>query len=85
MLGYSMFLWHYDFGELVLMEHLTWLVPQQTPDALRWSAALLLYVGLVTAVGFIMSKLIEEPALKLRNRIWPSKMSQAPTAPKTRA
>lgn len=83
-LSYSMFLWHYDFGELVLMEHLTWIVPQQSPDAIRWSAGLLLYVALVTAVGFIMSKLIEEPALKLRNRIWPSRMSQSPAAPKTR-
>ena len=82
-LSYSMFLWHYDFGELVITEHLTWIVPQKCPDAIRWSVGLLLYVVLVTAVGFVMSKLIEEPALKFRNRLWPSRTPHPSTIPTT--
>ena len=70
--SYSIFLWHYDCAELVLRERLKWIVPLDCPIELRWTIALVLYIAMATATGFLMAKLIELPALKLRNRLWPS-------------
>lgn len=71
--SYAIYLWHIDFALAVLVHRLDWIVPATAPGALRWTVALLIYIPLATAAGVVMTKLIENPVLNLRNRLWPSK------------
>ena len=76
--SYSIYLWHLDFAELILIERLNWIVHPSCPAEIRWTLGLVLYVGLATAAGVLMCKIIEQPVLELRNRIWPSKTVALP-------
>lgn len=62
--SYSIYLWH---GILMFV---LWFMPR------HW-IALPLYVAAVLALGIGMSKLIELPALRIREQLWPSRSSRS--------
>ena len=79
--SYAIYLWHVDFALAVLVHRLHWIVPASAPGALRWIVALCIYIPLATVAGIVMTRLIEDPALALRNRFWPSKSGGSVTQP----
>lgn len=72
--SYPIYLWHIDGGKLPL----AWLVKQGVfqplPGPIRWLFVMALFVALSTAVGVVLGKLIEKPALALRDRLFPSQV-----------
>jgi peptidoglycan/LPS O-acetylase OafA/YrhL len=82
--SYAIYLWHVDFALAVLVQRLDWIVPKSAAGGLRWAVALLIYTAMATGAGIVMTKLIEQPALALRNRLWPSRTDASP-APSTEA
>ena len=71
--SYPIYLWHIDFAQ----EPLRYLARRGflsgLPDAAKWIAMMAIYIAVATAVGFIMGRLVEIPALKLRDRLFPSR------------
>ncbi|MGA2232637.1 MAG: acyltransferase [Tepidisphaeraceae bacterium] len=79
--SYSIYLWFLDFAQEPLrrlIEH----HPLHLPDSILWPAEMAAYVALALAVGVIAAKLIEFPALTLRDRIFPARAA-APTVAST--
>lgn len=72
MFSYSIYLWHVELAQLPLIERFHQIVSKDAPAEFQWIAATLLYLGLAMGVGVMMAKLIEEPALALRARLFPS-------------
>lgn len=69
--SYAIYLWHMDFGHkpvdlLNRAGHLNFMDP-----SLRWAVGLLVTTGLALLVGVALGKLIEYPALALRDRLFP--------------
>lgn len=78
MASYPIYLWHMDGGRRVVGAFLDrgWLAAA-APEV-RWLAAMALYVGLSVVVGMTMGRLIERPALALRDRLFPPRAEPAP-------
>ena len=69
--SYSIYLWHIDAGQLFIADHANWF--RSASPALSWLMAITVYLTMSISVGWIMGKLIEQPALKLRERVVPSR------------
>lgn len=69
--SYSIYLWHIDAGQHFVADHANWFV-SSSPER-SWLMAITVYMTMSIGVGWIMSKLIEQPALKLRERFAPSR------------
>ncbi len=74
--SYSIYLWHIDIGK----EPLGYLVRHKglfahLSPSLRFLAVETIYVCLAIAMGVIMNRLVEKPSLALRDRLFPSYVS----------
>lgn len=67
--SYSIYLWHYG----LLRDAIAFIVPRAMPQnlLLQWIMGSIFYVGLSIAAGIVMAKLVEFPALALRERLFP--------------
>lgn len=71
--SYPIYLWHVDGARMPM----DWMVKQglfnPVPGPLRWLIVLILYTALATLVGVIMGRLVEKPALAVRDRLFPAR------------
>lgn len=76
--SYSIYLWQFS---LALQPLDWWLLPHlpKKPVSLNWLLAMSAYMVTAIGVGIIMAKLIEMPALALRDRIFPPRSSSPAT------
>jgi peptidoglycan/LPS O-acetylase OafA/YrhL len=81
--SYSIYLWHLDLGRAPIrwLVHHTFL--SAIPPELGWSIAMGLFVGLACLVGAVLGRLVEIPALTLRNRLFPARADAIASMPKT--
>jgi peptidoglycan/LPS O-acetylase OafA/YrhL len=81
-LSYSMYIWHAHIVEhpvkIFFSTHLL-----NLPATLRWLIATPLYVCLTVLVGWLSAILVEQPMLKLRDRLFPARASALPVAKTT--
>jgi peptidoglycan/LPS O-acetylase OafA/YrhL len=79
--SYSIYLWHIDLAQIPIIKLLKRGVAGSLPAEIRWLAAMFVYVVVAFAVGLVMALLIERPALKLRERLFPPRArASAPRA-----
>lgn len=76
--SYSIYLWHIDLAQIPIMKALARGIGGGLPAEIRWFAAMGVYVIAASAVGLVMGFLIERPALRLRERLFPSRAVTAP-------
>jgi peptidoglycan/LPS O-acetylase OafA/YrhL len=72
--SYPIYLWHIDAAQEPLQRLLASGSFSRVPEEARWLLIMAAYVGLATAAGVLMGKLIERPALALRDRLFPSRI-----------
>ena len=70
--SYSIYLWHVDLAQVPIKKLAEIAVRAEVPAALVWVAGMVLYIGLAYVAGRLLGRLIEMPALKLRDRLFPS-------------
>jgi peptidoglycan/LPS O-acetylase OafA/YrhL len=71
--SYSIFLWHFDLARDPLY---AWFNPQRMPHhhlSLWWAMVTLAFVTLAVLSGAALSRLIEFPTLKIRDRLFPAR------------
>jgi peptidoglycan/LPS O-acetylase OafA/YrhL len=68
--SYSIYLWHYELG-MWLGTKLHYL-PHSRPE-ITWICLMLIYLPGSLIIGVLMSKLVEYPTLKMRDKILPSR------------
>jgi peptidoglycan/LPS O-acetylase OafA/YrhL len=71
--SYSIYLWHVPLLAWVFSRIL-----QPNPSPARYLLGLVAYVLSSLALGIIMARLIEQPALRLRDKLFPSRTKSAP-------
>jgi len=72
--SYPIYLWHIDYP-LEPLQHLAKLgFLSGLPGSARWLVYMTMDIALATVVGVIMGRLVEKPALKLRDRLFPSRI-----------
>jgi peptidoglycan/LPS O-acetylase OafA/YrhL len=78
--SYPIYLWHIDLASnpATLIARLGPL--EGVSRALRWSASMTIYVALAVAAGVVMGRLVERPALRLRDRLFPDRLGVPPLA-----
>jgi peptidoglycan/LPS O-acetylase OafA/YrhL len=72
--SYTTYLWHINIAAIPvnsLLHH--GLLAFAIPEA-RWFIATLVYVAVATTAGFLLSRLVEMPMLRLRDRVYPSRV-----------
>lgn len=69
--SYSIYLWHFEFAGPFVMAK----VVPHLPEALKWPLGMTLYFILSILSGIILAHLIDSPMLKLRNRLFPSRLA----------
>lgn len=70
--SYPVYLWHVDLG-LYPVKALSKTGLFAWSHELRWTALTLAYIACSVAAGVVMGKLVERPALALRDRLFPSR------------
>ncbi|MFO0809721.1 MAG: acyltransferase [Gemmataceae bacterium] len=71
--SYSIYLWHIALARVPLLRMVREPPLSDLPGAVQWAVVMALYVVLATAVGVLLGKLIEWPALRARDRIFPAR------------
>ena len=69
---YSIYLWHYDLGQLTVQNYVLPHLPQG-PGSGYWLLAMTIYYAVAIAAGIIMAKLIEIPVIRVRDRLLPGR------------
>ncbi|BDI30444.1 acyltransferase [Capsulimonas corticalis] len=72
--SYPIYLWHIDAMTLPLKSLARHGFLGGLPGSLRWLVFMTVYIAGATLVGVIMGRLVEKPALKLRDRLFPSRI-----------
>jgi peptidoglycan/LPS O-acetylase OafA/YrhL len=82
--SYSIYLWH-----VAIVAHVLGVIVAVVPVHLGPAAQTVVYVALSIGIGILMARIVEFPALALRNRLFPSATGAAtlvqPTATPTGA
>lgn len=81
--SYPIYLWHIDFaiGPMYNLARRHFL--SGLPTSIRYVALMVLSLSIAVAVGVVMGRLVESPALKLRNRMFPSSIRPVTQPPIT--
>jgi peptidoglycan/LPS O-acetylase OafA/YrhL len=79
MFSYSIYLWHVDLAQAPLIERFHHFVSKDSSAEFQWITATLAYVALAMGTGMFMAKIIEQPALALRSRLFPAGTKQTGT------
>jgi peptidoglycan/LPS O-acetylase OafA/YrhL len=71
--SYSIYIWHHDLARIPM-----WWVQrlgfgEGWPASVRWSIGMAIYLALAYGTAVVLSKLIEKPALALRDRLFPGR------------
>ncbi len=71
--SYGIYLWHFSIARPIF--HRLWVLPSVTwwPGEIRWILATATYVAFAVASGILLSRLIEVPFLRWRERLYPPK------------
>ena len=72
--SYPIYLWHIDCATLPLKYLYKQGFLHELPGSVRYLVFMAIYVAVATTAGVIMGNLVEKPALKLRNRFFPSRI-----------
>jgi peptidoglycan/LPS O-acetylase OafA/YrhL len=75
--SYSIYLWHVPIGAWLAAPVLGWFFPEGT-TLTGWLAYLPVYYSATLLTGIVLSLLIEQPVLRLRDRWFPSATSSSP-------
>jgi peptidoglycan/LPS O-acetylase OafA/YrhL len=67
MYSYSIYLWH-----VAIVAHVLGVILAVVPVHLGWALQTAFYVTLSVGTGILMARIVEFPALALRNRLFPS-------------
>jgi peptidoglycan/LPS O-acetylase OafA/YrhL len=70
--SYSIYLWHVDLAQVPVKKLAELALRAQLPVSLVWLGATALYVCAAFLVGKLLGRMFEMPALKLRDRLFPS-------------
>jgi len=72
--SYSVYLWHVPIAR--------WLIAllARVPGVDQGPPLLLMYVSGCFALGYLMSRLVESPALRLRDRLFPRRVTSLPAS-----
>ena len=73
--SYSIYIWHIRILNVLMVP----LMRKNLPG-LAWQAGALIYIVLCFCIGILIAKMIEIPALKLRDRLIPSRVGAALTS-----
>ncbi len=65
--SYSIYLWHCEFGGNIMLAR----VLPYLPNNLSWPIGMPLYMVLVVTIGVVAARIIEIPALAIRERFFP--------------
>lgn len=76
--SYGVYLWHIDLAQTPLKKIAALVPADSLPPEAIWGATTLAYVGLAVACGALMSRLVELPALALRERHFGAKAPPPP-------
>ena len=76
--SYPIYLWHIDCATLPLRYLAKHGFLASLPGFARYLIFMAIYVLITTAVGFLIGRLIEKPALRLRDRLFPSLAKTTP-------
>ena len=81
--SYPIYLWHIDCMTLPLKHLAKHGFLGGLPGSLRWLAFMTIYIAGATLAGVIMGRIVEKPALKLRDRLFPSRTGPSLSVAKT--
>lgn len=78
--SYPVYLWHVDLAQTPVHAALArgalrWLRPE-----LQWVVSMVIYVALAVIAGVVLGRLVEAPALALRDRLFPASSATKPRA-----
>jgi peptidoglycan/LPS O-acetylase OafA/YrhL len=82
--SYSIYLWQFDIS----YNPVTWYVMPHLPHhpvTLYWMMSMGIYLTLAILGGAMLSRIVEFPVLKLRDRLFPARADAIPVAPATEA
>jgi peptidoglycan/LPS O-acetylase OafA/YrhL len=80
--SYGIYLWHVDLAQTPLKKAGAWVTAHGWPDWAAWLAVTGGYVLLAVLAGACLSRAVELPFLKLRDRFFPSRTQRVAEAPK---
>lgn len=80
--SYSIYLWQFDIAHNPIEK---WVMPHlpHHPLSLFWLVSTSLYIVVAILGGALLSRIIEFPVLKLRDRLFPARADAIPVAPAT--
>jgi peptidoglycan/LPS O-acetylase OafA/YrhL len=83
--SYSIYLWHFDFVHNTMEQTIAPRIP--LTGSAKWIAALIIYIAAAFVVGVVMGKLVEFPALAVRDKLFPARAAamEEANAPPMRA
>ena len=77
--SYSIYLWHIELGHLPIEKLMGHAALSAWPPEFQWAAPTALYLVTAVVAGLVAGKLIEQPALALRDYLFPA--SRNPSTP----
>jgi peptidoglycan/LPS O-acetylase OafA/YrhL len=75
--SYGIYLWHVDFAQTPMKKIGLWAAGSSVPGWSVWLIVTATYVCMAVCIGAVMSRLIEMPALAVRDRFFPSNVTTA--------
>ena len=84
MFSYPVYLWHIEVGIALNRVLARWVALGPDALALRWVSGMSAFVVLSVVMGVVMGRLVERPALAMRDRLFPARTDRlAATRPHT--
>jgi peptidoglycan/LPS O-acetylase OafA/YrhL len=75
--SYSIYLWHYDVAPFVVHNLFKFSAFRGMPQSIVWLISFVCFIFSSIIVGVVMGVIVERPALALRDRFFPSRISSA--------
>ena len=72
MFSYPIYLWHIEVGIALNRLLARWVALGPEAMALRWACGMSAFLVLSVVIGVVMGRLVERPALAMRDRLFPA-------------